>query len=217
MKNVKTSYVDRVYTQIKKMITDNEFKPNEQLYISRLTEQLNVSSTPIREALNRLLREQFVIKGNNRGFYTRDLDYRVQLELIDLREIILLSIIKIYLNNVCQENLNNLLKKFENLINKEITCTIEKVKNVDSEFFSLIVNSLNNSELSGVYINCTERGSYLWHTFIKQNATYFLERYEKLFFHIKKRDIFNAEKIVKELFCKFKNSNHIELLCLVDY
>ncbi|WP_052189390.1 MULTISPECIES: GntR family transcriptional regulator [Xenorhabdus] len=212
----KTSYVDRVYLQIKNKITNNEFKPNEQLYVSKLTDQLNVSSTPIREALNRLLHEQFVIKGNNRGFYTRSLDYKEQLELVTLREIFLLSIIKLFLNKTSQENLNDFSKKIEVLISKETNCNDEKIKNVDSEFTILILNAINNNELSRLYINCIERSSYLWHTFIKQNAVYFLDMYKKLLFYIKKRDLSNSEGIIMEIFDKLKNSKHIELLCLVS-
>ncbi|CDL86282.1 GntR family transcriptional regulator [Xenorhabdus cabanillasii] len=213
---IKTSYVDRVYLQIKNKITNNEFKPNEQLCISKLTDQLNVSSTPIREALNRLLHEQFVIKGDNRGFYTRSLDYKEQLELVTLREILLLSIIKIYLNKTSQENLNDFSKKIEDLINKETNCNAEKIKNVDSEFTVLILDAINNNELSRLYTNCIERNSYPWHTFIKQNAVYFLDIYEKLSFYIKKRDLLNGEWLIKGIFCKLKNSKHIELLCLVS-
>ncbi|MBD2815421.1 GntR family transcriptional regulator [Xenorhabdus sp. Flor] len=213
---IKTSYVDRVYLQIKNKITNNEFKPNEQLCISKLTDQLNVSSTPIREALNRLLHEQFVIKGDNRGFYTRSLDYKEQLELVTLREILLLSIIKIYLNKTSQENLNDFSKKIEDLINKETNCNAEKIKNVDSEFTVLILDAINNNELSRLYTNCIERNSYPWHTFIKQNAVYFLDMYEKLSFYIKKRDLLNGEWLIKGFFCKLKNSKHIELLCLVS-
>ncbi|WP_053067968.1 GntR family transcriptional regulator [Xenorhabdus khoisanae] len=215
MEIIKTSYVDRVYLKIKNKITNNEFKPNEQLCISKLTDQLNVSSTPIREALNRLLQEQFVIKGDNRGFYTRSLDYKEQLELVALREILLLSIIKIYFNKKSQGSLNDFPKKIEILINKENNCDAEKVKNVDSEFTVLILDAINNNELSRLYTNCIERNSYPWHTFIKQNAVYFLDMYEKLIYFIKKRDLSSCEEIIKEVFCKFKNSNHIELLCLV--
>ncbi|MBD2786212.1 GntR family transcriptional regulator [Xenorhabdus sp. DI] len=216
MEIIKTSYVDRVYLQIKNKIINNEFKPNEKLCISKLTDQLNVSSTPIREALNRLLHEQFVIKGDNRGFYTRSLDYKEQLELVILREILLVSIIKIYLDKASQERLNDFSKKIEALINKEASCNAQKINSIDNEFTFLILDVINNNELSRLYTNCIERNSYPWHTFIKQNSVYFLSMYDKLFFYIRKRDLSNSKGIIKEIFCKLKNSNHIELLCLVS-
>ena len=46
--------LDKTYTILKEQIVHRKFKPNEKLSIPDLADQLGVSRTPIRDALNRL-------------------------------------------------------------------------------------------------------------------------------------------------------------------
>ena len=51
-----TNKVGAVYSKLKDLVTTNQFKPNEQLNINKLSERLAVSMTPVREALIKLAR-----------------------------------------------------------------------------------------------------------------------------------------------------------------
>lgn len=59
---------ERVYEAIKARVIAYEFREGERIYIERIAEQLGVSTTPVREALNRLAARNLVIKAPRKGF-----------------------------------------------------------------------------------------------------------------------------------------------------
>lgn len=61
------SSVDYVYKELRRMIMNKEFKPGQRLPELSLAEQLNVSRTPVREALRRLASEGLVVIIPNEG------------------------------------------------------------------------------------------------------------------------------------------------------
>lgn len=63
----RVSLVDQVYDKIRKRIIDLEVPFGSKLNVSKLQEEYGVSSTPVREALNRLLNEGLIEFENNVG------------------------------------------------------------------------------------------------------------------------------------------------------
>lgn len=63
-----TALPDQVYALLKERILTCRFAPEERLIELKLTEQLKVSRTPIREALNRLAHDGLVTIHPNSGF-----------------------------------------------------------------------------------------------------------------------------------------------------
>jgi len=63
-----------VYLQLKNLIISCRFRPEQQLHPSELAERFRVSSTPVREALQRLAAEELIIAAPNRGFFSKALD-----------------------------------------------------------------------------------------------------------------------------------------------
>jgi DNA-binding GntR family transcriptional regulator len=57
------------YKSLKDFILMNHVLPGERLYLQALSAKLNISTTPLREALNRLIQEEF-INHNTNGSYT---------------------------------------------------------------------------------------------------------------------------------------------------
>ena len=58
---------ERIYRSIIKMILDNQFKPGDLLLETDLAEKLNVSRTPVRQALGRLVAQGFLDKRKKKG------------------------------------------------------------------------------------------------------------------------------------------------------
>lgn len=63
-----------VYDTIREMAVEYRFRPGEKINENELASLLGVSRTPIRDALNRLVTEEFIFFRKNYGFYCRDLD-----------------------------------------------------------------------------------------------------------------------------------------------
>ncbi|HEX9792313.1 MAG TPA: GntR family transcriptional regulator [Kiloniellales bacterium] len=86
---VKTTLSEQTYEALKERIFDQTLQAGERLNIGRLSKELDVSSSPIREALARLEAERLVVSEHYAGYSVApqpDLDYLHQ--LLDFRILI---------------------------------------------------------------------------------------------------------------------------------
>jgi len=72
--DVRARSADRVYEEVRMMAMTYAFRPGERINEAALARRLEVSRTPLREALNRLAAEGFLTSAQNRGFVGRLLD-----------------------------------------------------------------------------------------------------------------------------------------------
>jgi len=79
--------VDRVYEVVKSMAITYSIRPGERINEVDLAKQLNVSRTPLREALNRLVTEGFLTTRFNKGFFARRLDPNEVFNLYEFRSV----------------------------------------------------------------------------------------------------------------------------------
>ena len=79
---------DFAYGAIREAITDGTLRPGFRLREIALSQQIGVSTTPVREALRRLEREGLVKINPRRGALVRLLDEDEARELYDLRELL---------------------------------------------------------------------------------------------------------------------------------
>ncbi len=81
------------YSELKALLMRHCFTPGEQLQIAALAKRLNTSTTPVREALNRLHAEGFLVLHPHRGFFAKALSVREMTELYELGYLLLKSAI----------------------------------------------------------------------------------------------------------------------------
>jgi DNA-binding GntR family transcriptional regulator len=79
---------DLAYATLSRMIHNRELRPREPILESRLAEQLNISRTPLREALQRLEGENLVVKEGGRSYVVREVDLAEYLHSLRVREIL---------------------------------------------------------------------------------------------------------------------------------
>lgn len=72
---------DQVFDEIQRAILEKQLKPGDHIREQELTESLQVSRTPVREALALLERDGLVVISRNRGCFVRRFDE------VDIREI----------------------------------------------------------------------------------------------------------------------------------
>jgi len=80
--------VERAYNAIRKMVVDFHLRPDQRINEMQLARQLNLSRTPVREALNRLASEGFLVLRPNLGFFFRALETDDLVQLFELRTIV---------------------------------------------------------------------------------------------------------------------------------
>lgn len=79
------SNVDRLTAKLRRMAADFEIKPEERIVEGEMAKRLNVSRTPLREALNRLVSEGYLTNTGGRGFFCRALTPERILDLYEAR------------------------------------------------------------------------------------------------------------------------------------
>lgn len=78
---------EQVYEIIKDKILSGELKPGERLQESKLAELLNVSRSPVREALNELVGEGLLVNIPNKGVFVKKLSIKDIYNIYELREV----------------------------------------------------------------------------------------------------------------------------------
>lgn len=141
------SSVDRAYDAIRRMAIDFELKPGERLNESELAGRLETSRTPLREALNRLSMEGFLVRDGKRGFRCRSLDAKQVFDLYELRGAIEAAAARI----ACQRAEDSGLAQLDDLCETDEDI-IESLPNStlidrDEAFHEALVGASGNDEM----------------------------------------------------------------------
>ena len=136
---------DRVYDQVRLMAMTYQFRPGERINEIELSTRLNVSRTPLREALNRLVAEGFVTTLTNRGFFGRLLDATEIHDLYEFRCLLEQSIIRLACERATDAALDELEQFARTRPAGEHSVSIEALRH-DEEFHLRIARLTGNGE-----------------------------------------------------------------------
>jgi DNA-binding GntR family transcriptional regulator len=75
----------RAYASVRSWIVEGRLRPGERLIEARIAEELNLSRTPVREAVRMLAADGLVVTERNRGAVVRSLGRQDVLDLYELR------------------------------------------------------------------------------------------------------------------------------------
>ncbi|MCC7485217.1 MAG: GntR family transcriptional regulator [Burkholderiales bacterium] len=99
---------EQIYERLKSMAITFAIRPDARVNEVELSRALNVSRTPLREALNRLMVEGFLTRAPNRGFIGRSLDAKQIYDLYELRRSLEESIVRLACERASGEDLAGL-------------------------------------------------------------------------------------------------------------
>tara|TARA_R110002073_G_scaffold36281_5_gene105639 strand:- start:4637 stop:5323 length:687 start_codon:yes stop_codon:yes gene_type:complete len=80
---------DRVYDGIRRLALSGDLLPGARLHIDNLAGEFDVSSTPVREALNRLVAEDIIDMEPKAGFFTKHVSEVEIRDLLDINQLLL--------------------------------------------------------------------------------------------------------------------------------
>lgn len=131
----RVSLVDQVYEKIRKKIINLEVPFGSKLNVSKLQEEYGVSSTPVREALNRLLNEGLIEFENNVGASVIDITEEDVIEIQELEAAYEMAAVRYAMKKVDRDKMaEEILKYIEEYRitdNLQDSCTyIRKIKGV---------------------------------------------------------------------------------------
>lgn len=141
---VRTS--DRVYDSIKGMAVTFEFRPGERINEIEIARRLDVSRTPVREALNRLVTEGFLTTEPNKGFYGRSLDARQVFDLYEFRCAIEVANIRLACERATEDDLRAIEKLVKESRDEEDDVHAHRLLRLDEQFHETLAGLTHNDE-----------------------------------------------------------------------
>ncbi|MDK2789278.1 MAG: hypothetical protein PWP07_2523 [Epulopiscium sp.] len=141
-----------VYHEVKKRLINNTIKPGERIWEDSIAEELEVSRTPVREAINRLIAEGFVENRPRKGIFAAEiskedlkkmLDVRIALETLSVSECCKL---------ITEEEMSELKKIYDDYKIKLTNGEYAEASQLDSQIHRYIAGISDNKKLIA-YIN----------------------------------------------------------------
>lgn len=108
---INQTVVDNVYDKLKEDIITLEIKLGQRINIEKISKSFDISQTPIREALNRLVKDGLVLYKPRKGYYFIQITYKDLEEIYDLRKLFEYYALEKGIKNIDKKKLKNILEK----------------------------------------------------------------------------------------------------------
>lgn len=205
----KVSLKQQAYTTIKNKILTCEYLPNSFLNEDLLCEELQVSRTPVRDALGRLEQENLIKIVPKKGFFVTPLSVGEINMAFEARLLIEPYIILNYCNHLTSEVLDKLYansKKSREYISSN---NHNEVFKLDDEFHKEILNQCNNhyllQTLNTVH-NQNSRLRIISGRYGDNRLNETIDEHAKILDCLAKRDVVGAAKAMEDHLLTAKNS-----------
>lgn len=198
---------DKTYEILKNAIIILDLKPGELITVEGISEQLGVSRTPIRTALNRLINDGLVEMIPGKGTFVKKLSQKEAMDLLNIRELLECYSAKLAALSRTDED----LKELEQTMNKtefafRSDYSSHEILEFDTKFHSTIAKISGNSYLQRQLIvmldNCRRYLNASTFQFMSEEV---IVEHRELFEQIKNQDAEKAEMCVKKHIKNIKN------------
>lgn len=144
---------DKVYDIVKSRIIAGEYAPGQQINEKEIVEELNISRTPFREAMNALSKEFLVNLIPNKGFYVRECSEKDILDIFDVRYMLEPDIMRLICGKISDETLAFLHTEAEQAIASK---DVQRIRRADADFHRTLIKALRNRYLANIMDNIFE-------------------------------------------------------------
>ncbi|MFY0663492.1 MAG: GntR family transcriptional regulator [Natronospirillum sp.] len=148
---------DRVYAELKNDIFDFRLLPGDRFSENELATRLNVSRTPIREALVRLQRDGYVDVLFRSGWQVKPFDFHYFEELYDVRIVLETAAVRRLCEQTGANPLFDELKAIWLVPEAERFTDGPTVSGLDERFHNQLVAATGNTEMTRIHEDLTER------------------------------------------------------------
>lgn len=143
----KPSFVQTAYDGIKNLIIDEEISPGELLSENQLAAYLNMSRTPVREAIRRLQAEGFLESRKGLGTFLKPLTSKDVRNIYEVRKALELIACETAIFQITDEEIEAVRVSLQSLLDRRMSGeTIDRMEfsKLDGQFHDLIVQKSNN-------------------------------------------------------------------------
>lgn len=153
---VRQSTTGRVYAQLKREILTCQLAPGASLYEGQLAERLQVSKTPVRDALGMLVHEGFVTVQPRQGYRVSDITLSDVQEVFQMRLLLEPAAAELAAERASAEQLKRLQELAEESYVYGDVPTYEEFVVKNREFHVLLAEASGNGRLAAALRNLLE-------------------------------------------------------------
>jgi DNA-binding GntR family transcriptional regulator len=150
------SLAEHAYESIKQLIFDFALMPGDRFSETELSQRVQVSRTPLRQALQRLEREGFLLVFPKLGWQVAPLDFDQFDELYDLRILIECHAAQLLCEAEPRDALHGLAEQWL-VPAEERSADADTVRDLDEQFHCRLVQAAGNREMARVHREITDR------------------------------------------------------------
>ena len=193
---------ETIFQYLKKSIINGEFKPNQRLHEKEIAEIFSVSTTPVREAFQRLSAEKYVILNARKEVIVAELSLKQIKELYEIIRVLDVFSAKKALENITDKDISELKKKTDKLSEfykkKKIQSYIKQSTRIHEILWKNCGNELIYRSLVDLMEKATAFGDIVTSDFLSI-PLYFERSYKdhiELMAAVENRDAAKVEKIL---------------------
>ena len=157
MENIQLSVTENIFQKIKYDIVFGNLEPDQKLKLNLLQKEYNVSISILREVLNRLCGDGFIIYKVQKGFFVSPISKKDLYEIADLRIILETHALEISIKNKDYEWEAELLGAYhklnhaENELEKNNLNAKSLWTKYDAEFHQMLIKKCNSINLIRIH------------------------------------------------------------------
>jgi DNA-binding GntR family transcriptional regulator len=137
----------QVYHHLQEMLLRGDLVPGEQLDERALAEAMGVSRTPLREAINQLVKEGIIEYIPYRGNFVRTFTVKQVNDLFQVRKALEALAVRLAVPKLSQEDLEQIRAILDDIDRALLQEDMESFSNADQRFHRFIIQKTNNETL----------------------------------------------------------------------
>ena len=194
-----TSKKNFAYYQIKNQIVNNQLKPGQILNERDLCSLLNVSRTPVREALLKLANDGLVDILQNRGALVSNITYEMITEIYDIRWALEGLAIRLFCEYALDDEVKRLYEVLNHQKKSKKSGDMEDFVRSDEEFHNIIIVGARNKKLINIMDGISSQVERITNLTKKdeKRSEITLTHHENIFSQIQPRNKQEADRLMR--------------------
>lgn len=197
MGDAKQSSANAAYSKLREKILTFALVPSQHLNEVALAQELNVSRTPLREAVNRLAAEGMLVAAD-RGFAVPKLDPSVVCHLFEVRSEIECSAVRLANQRSSAEDLRELAEFADESAAASPELSVDELVKLDRHFHEQLARLSGNPELLRILQNLNDRIHLVRWVAMEGRRNVTQGEHQRIIAALCERDEKRAEELMRE-------------------
>ncbi|MBC5648220.1 GntR family transcriptional regulator [Christensenella tenuis] len=143
---------EKAYDVIKERILNGVYPPGQMLNEKEIIEELSISRTPFREAINALCKESLINIFPRRGMFVAEITVKDVADIYSIRKVLEPFAVRLAFENIPKEVLLDLKEKMQDFNEK----SYDQIVREDEDLHSILLRYADNAYLSRMMENLYE-------------------------------------------------------------